>query len=295
MKKPRFPAPRACQPPFLAFAFALALGSTHAPGWYMPQTGRWLNRDPIGHEGGANIYAAAENDPVNKGDALGLWTQVYRLKEPWADVCADSANDTWETLSQKVLLDPNEAPKWVRNYDGTPQQGTVYQVPNKVFADIGPAAWFWDILYPFPTTFWYLRDLAVAQGRDFARSGYWVSTVDRVSSGAVIAHLEDPAIWGYIFAGHGTDGSGLVTQDGILFPAKSRYTPFGIATMRLYACYSAQDIRFKKTGLRLWEGNVWPGGEFVGFESVGDLKPGTPVYRKGGPIMVHSQPAVSWQ
>lgn len=32
--------------------------------------GRWLNRDPIGEEGGINLYAIANNDPINNIDIL---------------------------------------------------------------------------------------------------------------------------------------------------------------------------------------------------------------------------------
>jgi RHS repeat-associated protein len=40
--------------------------------WYDPLTGRWPSRDPIGEEGGPNLYGFVENDGVNKLDVLGL-------------------------------------------------------------------------------------------------------------------------------------------------------------------------------------------------------------------------------
>lgn len=39
---------------------------------YAPETGRWLSRDPIEEEGGANLYAFIGNDSANKVDLLGL-------------------------------------------------------------------------------------------------------------------------------------------------------------------------------------------------------------------------------
>ena len=39
--------------------------------YYSPSLGRFLNRDPIGEEGGTNLYAFVENDPVNGWDYLG--------------------------------------------------------------------------------------------------------------------------------------------------------------------------------------------------------------------------------
>ncbi len=39
---------------------------------YVPGSGRWLNRDPIGERGGVNLYAYVGNNPLNYYDALGL-------------------------------------------------------------------------------------------------------------------------------------------------------------------------------------------------------------------------------
>lgn len=40
--------------------------------YYAPETGRWLSRDPLGEQGGANLYAFCGNDAVNQIDLLGL-------------------------------------------------------------------------------------------------------------------------------------------------------------------------------------------------------------------------------
>ena len=42
--------------------------------YYSPGAGRWLSRDPIGEQGGQNIYAFSGNDLVNQWDLLGLIT-----------------------------------------------------------------------------------------------------------------------------------------------------------------------------------------------------------------------------
>jgi RHS repeat-associated protein len=42
--------------------------------FYVPLLGRWINRDPIGEQGGVNLYQFEENDPVSKLDRFGLWT-----------------------------------------------------------------------------------------------------------------------------------------------------------------------------------------------------------------------------
>ena len=39
---------------------------------YNPVRGRWISKDPIGEEGGVNLYLYVHNDPVNEYDPLGL-------------------------------------------------------------------------------------------------------------------------------------------------------------------------------------------------------------------------------
>jgi RHS repeat-associated protein len=40
--------------------------------WYDPESRRFMSEDPIGLAGGLNLYAMADNDPVNKSDPTGL-------------------------------------------------------------------------------------------------------------------------------------------------------------------------------------------------------------------------------
>jgi len=40
--------------------------------YYSPELGRWLSRDPIGEEGGNNLYGMVENNAVGTIDKLGL-------------------------------------------------------------------------------------------------------------------------------------------------------------------------------------------------------------------------------
>ncbi|MBU2795839.1 RHS repeat-associated core domain-containing protein [Acidithiobacillus sp. VAN18-2] len=39
---------------------------------YDPSAGRWISRDPIGEDGGVNLYAYSKSVPINNNDSLGL-------------------------------------------------------------------------------------------------------------------------------------------------------------------------------------------------------------------------------
>jgi RHS repeat-associated protein len=45
---------------------------------YDAETGRWTTKDPIGLEGGLNVYAYVDNDPVNLSDATGFQPDPIR-------------------------------------------------------------------------------------------------------------------------------------------------------------------------------------------------------------------------
>ncbi len=45
--------------------------------YYNTSTGRWLNRDPIGEQGGINLYGFVANNPINAVDFLGLFIELW--------------------------------------------------------------------------------------------------------------------------------------------------------------------------------------------------------------------------
>jgi RHS repeat-associated protein len=49
--------------------------------WYDPLTGRWPSRDPIGEEGGVNLYGFVGNDGTNEWDYLGLEATIVRKED----------------------------------------------------------------------------------------------------------------------------------------------------------------------------------------------------------------------
>ena len=53
--------------------------------WYDAATGRWISKDPILLDGGWNVYAFCDNDPINRTDPSGLCE----------DVCGNEDEEGW--------------------------------------------------------------------------------------------------------------------------------------------------------------------------------------------------------
>ncbi len=48
--------------------------------YYSPELGRWLSRDPIGENGGENLYGMVWNSPLSLIDYIGLFNLIFRGK-----------------------------------------------------------------------------------------------------------------------------------------------------------------------------------------------------------------------
>ncbi len=65
--------------------------------YYNPVTGRFLTRDPIGYEGGINLYAYCANNPVDRTDVEGLSVTIkYNVK---AGVLVATDDDTHDHVT----------------------------------------------------------------------------------------------------------------------------------------------------------------------------------------------------
>jgi RHS repeat-associated protein len=57
--------------------------------YYLPRLGRWANRDPIGEEGGANLYFFARNSPILWVDPTGTETVTSCESKVWSIIAGD--------------------------------------------------------------------------------------------------------------------------------------------------------------------------------------------------------------
>ncbi len=169
---------------------------------YDPNMGRWLSRDPIGEEGGANLYGFVENDGLDGFDYLGFWKGPVRKGEAWASVCAEDG-DTWSTLAETLHLNLSEAKKWVKNFDATPVNGKTYYIPNTVVAFTTKSVeWGGDGAGSFANQ---LRRTVKKEADSLKEYGLKIIEMYQNNSGLDFKNAwETEGISGVIFAGHGS-------------------------------------------------------------------------------------------
>ena len=168
-----------------------------------PLTGRWTSPDPIGEQGGMNLYVFVGNDGVDKNDVLGMWTDLKREGRPWATICAEK-DDTWKGLADILHLETFEADKWIRNYDGPwPDSGKLYEVPN-TFVVYTAKRPLWTGLSPLDVERMALFMFAYQAALGFKDVGYNVIEHYNADSKAVFESLwKSDGIMGIAFSGHG--------------------------------------------------------------------------------------------
>lgn len=86
-------------------------GAVYGYRYYSPQIGRGLSRDPIGEEGGVNLYNFVGNDPVGKFDLLGMieltFAYITRIEPARITFMGSTFNGGIKT-TQTVSVDPDQ-------------------------------------------------------------------------------------------------------------------------------------------------------------------------------------------
>ena len=76
--------------------------------YYQPETGRWVSADPLGFEGGPNLYAYVMNNPLTHYDLYGLFSISGGLSS-YMPASLGRCINTGKELLQKGLLLPGHA------------------------------------------------------------------------------------------------------------------------------------------------------------------------------------------
>jgi RHS repeat-associated protein len=82
--------------------------------FYNPESGRWLNRDPIAEQGGLNLYGFVINNPLNKIDNLGLEIPTDMMISD-RRTCIDD-NRPCGSLVKTYVFTNATSPGWEFNY-----------------------------------------------------------------------------------------------------------------------------------------------------------------------------------
>jgi len=79
--------------------------------WYDPNVGRFLSRDPIGFEGGWNVYGYAGNNPVSRRDPRGLTDAGITWDASTGEWVIDKTVGSGGSVGQSSNATP-EDPSW---------------------------------------------------------------------------------------------------------------------------------------------------------------------------------------
>lgn len=243
--------------------------------YYNPSIGRWLSRDPIEEDGGANIYGFIENSPANLIDPLGLAWLILRNSHERASVYPHKG-DTVSDLAKLISFDDKDFTEWLKPKVGKlpstasePLGGCeVFTIPNTIFVDLGNYSTMDD---------WFG---AIGEWRSkIAKDiGKWESQLFKVvktdpsNANSAASHLSSSDIYGFVYAGHGSGGGQLKFSNGEKdFLQAHRITTYGIAFLTAYGCGTAMEApyagkMFDRMGYRYsdWEKNVSTLGTYTG-------------------------------
>jgi hypothetical protein len=84
-----------------AIAFFGFLAVETASAFYNPQSGRWLNRDPLREDGGFNLYTYVLNDPLSEVDPFGLDFTRYLVTSKPDPSCVAQCDKQFEDCINK--------------------------------------------------------------------------------------------------------------------------------------------------------------------------------------------------
>jgi RHS repeat-associated protein len=109
--------------------------------WYDPVTGRWPSRDPIGEEGGNNLYAFVGNDGVGKFDILGLDEGNECCDQETIDAGEKDLNQRYKKLEKENLGDDPKKPK-VPRFGAPDSSNSCIMVNEEILSNLAnnPAA-----------------------------------------------------------------------------------------------------------------------------------------------------------
>jgi len=159
--------------------------------FYSPTLMRWLNRDPIGENGGLNLYGFCGNSSVYKIDLNGCGTWAFGIPSPWGNSPDFTVSYELDEKERKCCKGVKVL-RYVRKFitgghvgpyflDGNPEdfvEGTVIGYAPDDWPE-GPGIGWWNKVYYRISWSWDFKFEAVCTGGNWKGKMLSASTNER--------------------------------------------------------------------------------------------------------------------
>ena len=230
--------------------------------------GRWISRDLIEESGGVNLYSFCVNAAILRQDRLGFSWVISRKGEIYAEACADSLNDDFESLAEVLSLNDYEYQKWAQTNDMLPKRGKIYKIPNVMVMYASKPQWGKDGVLSLA---YRLRRKVREEADAYENEGFYVKRYWLYDSEEeFISAWCLPGIYAISIAGHGTvDGYKAEPSSDFAVSPHEVSILYHLASVHAYFCYSADDIVDPNGKVMSWRYLVSHNGSFLGYLGVG--------------------------
>ena len=246
---------------------------------YSPELRRWASPDPIGEEGGLNLYGFCGNLPVSRFDMLGEWSATRESYGKRRRVYKKEKNDKFPELARKVGLDVEEINYWAKFVDGPHGNRELFGwAANSCYVSV-PNVWISaDLLRGGGVFDRFTTNLGGTLGRFFGTTlctpgSYLIVKPNDVHSLINALDLYKGDVWGLVVFGHGSK-TGILSPQRDLMNVKTinqntiikklQDGKFKIAKAYMMQCYSeysdpvlkrgGKDFQteWRRTAIRFW-------------------------------------------
>ena len=199
---------------FLLAIVSLILLSQTAQAHYDPNIGRFINRDPIEEEGGANLYGFVRNAPLSKVDRLGLDiiddmqpVEDAPNSEPQQDCCVTGIKRIRFRTQDQITIDPSRVSGFDKLSDplhaGVDKWGRAVKIQIDAGYSGGKSCGLSQTMRHFDSNENFLSDTARRSGLNSISNGQVVtdgfdaSDIDYNTGSGTMSMFDSPSVGGF--------------------------------------------------------------------------------------------------
>ena len=182
----------------------------------------------------------------------------------YADACATSCDDDFNSLAEELSLDFDEYHLWAQTEDLNVVCGKHYKIPNVMVAYTSKPQWVKDGIFSVAYNF---RRKVRDEANEYKSKGfkvviYWLSDSEQ----DFIAAWNMAGIYAISFAGHGSKYGYIASPSSGFAVSPSEITiRYHLASVHGYSCMSADSVSDVNGGVSQWRDFVAYNGSFVGY------------------------------